>query len=83
MVFKDDLEPTPWALTALEGRFLTERLLAERWAISAKTIRNWRSNGLGPPHVKLNGAGRYELSDVVAFEQSRRRSSTSSVISNG
>jgi DNA-binding transcriptional regulator YiaG len=62
--------------------FLTERQLAERWNMSVKTIRNWRSNRVGPTCVKLMGAVRYRLSDIIEFEQANRRSGTSTVIAN-
>ncbi|MGE0502082.1 MAG: helix-turn-helix transcriptional regulator [Rhizobiaceae bacterium] len=56
--------------------FLTERELAQRWALSAKTLRNWRVSGLGPPFVKIGGAVRYSLDAVEAFESEQARSST-------
>lgn len=56
--------------------FLTERTLAERWSISAKTLRNWRVSGLGPHFVKIGGAVRYSIDAVEAFESEQARART-------
>lgn len=53
--------------------FLTDVQLALRWGISVKTIRNWRADGIGPAHVKLNGAVRYRLTDIIDYERARTR----------
>ncbi len=57
--------------------YMTEADLSDRWRISKKTLANWRSAGLGPLHIKLNGAVRYRLTDILAYEQSNTRRSTS------
>jgi hypothetical protein len=58
------------------GRLLTDKDLATRWGLSVKTIRNWRCKGLGPGHLKLNGAVRFRLVDIISFENENFRSST-------
>lgn len=57
--------------------FLTEKQLAERWAVSVKFIQNQRYEGRGVAYHKLGSAVRYRLDDVIAFEQECRRTSTS------
>jgi hypothetical protein len=50
--------------------FTTEQL-AERWQISARTLVQWRWQGIGPKYVKLNGersSVRYRLQDIEEFE---------------
>lgn len=56
--------------------YLTERALAERWAIAAKTLRNWRVTGHGPAYIKIGGAVRYSLDAIEAYESAHARSST-------
>lgn len=56
---------------------LTEQQLAERWSVSIKTLQNRRVLGGFVPFVKLSRSVRYRLSDVVEWENSRLRSSTS------
>jgi hypothetical protein len=56
---------------------LTETQLAERWQLSPKTLQNARVAGTGVAFVKIGHAVRYRLSDVLAYEQSHVRGSTS------
>ena len=56
--------------------FWTERSLAQRWAISEKTLRNWRVSGHGPPFIKIGGAVRYSIDAIEAFESAQARAST-------
>lgn len=58
---------------------LDERSLATRWAISIRTLQNQRLAGRGIVFVKIGRSVRYRLSDIVAFESHRCRSSTSEV----
>ena len=52
--------------------------LSERWKIKRSTLDNWRSLGKGPVFTKIGGKVIYLIDDVIAYEQSARRSSTSS-----
>lgn len=55
-------------------QYLTPEDLAARYrGMSPKTLANWRSQGKGPPWIKTEGRVYYALSDVVAWERSRRR----------
>lgn len=41
--------------------------------MATKTLRNWRTRGQGPAFIKLNnGAVRYALTDVLAYEDASR-----------
>lgn len=54
-------------------QFLSEIDLAARWAMSSKTLTRWRGQRRGPPFVKLGGAVRYAMSDVLEFERNGLR----------
>jgi predicted DNA-binding transcriptional regulator AlpA len=58
---------------------LTETQLAERWAISRKTLQAWRLRGDGPRFVRIGTAIRYMLSDITAYEAANTHNSTASV----
>ena len=45
--------------------------LAHRWRISAVTLANWRSEGKGPPYIKM-GQVLYDLVDVEKYEAKNR-----------
>lgn len=49
---------------------LTERLVAELLNVSPSTLRKWRSEGGGPPFVKLCGAIRYRDGDLRVWVES-------------
>jgi hypothetical protein len=59
-------------------RHLTQRQLAQRWEKSEASLERWRSLGIGPRFLKLGGQIRYRLDDILAYEASCLRSSTSS-----
>lgn len=55
-----------------EQTFLTTAELAERWKMSANTLRSWRLRGEGPRYVRPSGGkGKvlYRLEDVIAWEE--------------
>lgn len=56
---------------------LTEQQLAQRWAISVKTLQNRRVSGGFVPFVKLSRSVRYRLADVIEWEADNLRRSTS------
>lgn len=61
----------------MEVVHFNQRQLATRWDISQATLERWRSEGMGPPYLKLAGAVRYRLIDIEAYEESCLLSSTS------
>ena len=52
---------------------LTETALADRLAVSKRTLQKWRANGEGPPFMRLGGAIRYNVEDVERWENECRR----------
>ena len=57
---------------------LTEAQVAKRWGLaSPKKLQADRVAGVGCRFVRLGRAVRYRLSDLVAFESSNLRTSTS------
>lgn len=57
---------------------LTEVQVAKRWGLaSPKKLQADRVAGVGCPFVRLGRAVRYRLSDLVMFERSNLRTSTS------
>jgi predicted site-specific integrase-resolvase len=48
-------------------RHLNQRQLAERWDLSEATLERWRSEGIGPVFLKLQGQVRYRIEDIEAF----------------
>jgi predicted site-specific integrase-resolvase len=58
-------------------RHLNQRQLAERWDLSEATLERWRSEGIGPVFLKLQGQVRYRIEDIESFEVDSLRKSTS------
>ncbi|MCL6419450.1 helix-turn-helix transcriptional regulator [Aestuariirhabdus haliotis] len=56
---------------------MNQRQLANRWGVSEATLERWRSEGIGPVFLKLQGRVMYRLEDVEAYEQDCLRKSTS------
>ena len=54
-------------------RHINQRQLAARWDVSVRTLERWRSQGKGPPYLKLVGHVAYRLMDVEAFEDAQRK----------
>jgi hypothetical protein len=46
--------------------------LAKWWGLRAETLKNWRSAGRGPAHIKIGSAVRYRWDDILEFEGSNR-----------
>ena len=61
---------------AAEHLALNEYQLAARWGISAKTLRRWRQEQIGPVFLKIGARVSYLLPDVEAFEDRVARFST-------
>lgn len=56
-------------------RLLKPEQVADELCIETKTLANWRSQRIGPPYLKLNGAVRYaekELTEWLAAQQVAR-----------
>nr|WP_306802050.1 helix-turn-helix domain-containing protein [Klebsiella pneumoniae] len=57
--------------------------MADRWDVSEATLERWRSEGIGPVFLKLQGRVLYRLEDVEAFESDSLRKSTSERVDAG
>lgn len=55
--------------------YLSPYDLCKRWGrtVTPKTLANWRSMGIGPAYIKLNGRIVYAMADVVDYERAKRR----------
>ena len=58
-------------------KHLNQQQLAQRWDRSEASLERWRSEGIGPVFMKLQGRILYRLEDVEAFEIASLRQSTS------
>ena len=63
--------------SAEQVKHLNQRQLADRWDISEATLERWRSDGIGPVFLKLQGRVLYRAGDVETFEAESLRKSTS------
>jgi len=65
-------------------KHLNQRHLADRWDVSEATLERWRTEGIGPVYLKLQGRVLYRVEDVEAFEvESLRRSTSERAQKNG
>lgn len=58
-------------------KHLNQSELADRWYVCQGTLERWRSEGIGPVFMKLQGRVLYRLEDLEAFEFESLRKSTS------
>lgn len=53
---------------------LTPSEVASRYQVTERTLEKWRAAGVGPDWIPLGrNTIRYRLSDVLAYEEARRR----------
>ena len=52
--------------------FVTEAELADRWRHSLRSLQRWRADGNGPPHVRIGRRVVFRITDIEAFEASRK-----------
>jgi predicted site-specific integrase-resolvase len=64
-------------------KHLNQRQLADRWDVSEATLERWRSEGIGPVFLKLQGRVLYRLEDVESYEADCLRKSTSERVEAG
>jgi len=55
---------------------INQQTLAERWQVSETTLERWRSIGVGPAFLKLQGRIVYREQDLEAYEEQCLRQST-------
>ena len=64
-------------------KHLNQRHLADRWDVSEATLERWRTEGIGPVFLKLQGRVLYRVEDVEALEVDSLRKSTSERVMAG
>ena len=64
-------------------KHLNQRQLADRWDVSEATLERWRTEGIGPVFLKLQGRVLYRVEDVEYFEADSLRKSTSKRVAIG
>ena len=64
-------------------KHLNQRHLADRWDVSEATLERWRTEGIGPVFLKLQGRVPYRVEDDEAFEVDSLRKSTSERVMAG
>lgn len=64
-------------------KHLNQRQLADRWDVSEATLERWRSEGIGPVYLKLQGRILYRVEDIEAFELESLRKSTTERVNVG
>lgn len=47
-----------------------QKSLATRWDVSEATLERWRTEGIGPRFLKLQGRVLYRLVDIESYEES-------------
>lgn len=62
---------------------MNQRQLAERWTVSVASLERWRTEGIGPVFLKLQGRVVYRLEDIEAFEAENLHKRTSERVSPG
>ena len=66
----------------MENCHLSQKVLAKRWDVSEATLERWRTEGLGPRFLKLQGRVLYRLVDIEAYEASCLSISTTRLVSD-
>ena len=64
-------------------KHLNQRQLADRWDLSEASLERWRTEGIGPIFLKLQGRVLYRVEDVEAYEVDSLRKSTSVRLDEG
>ena len=58
-------------------QLMTETEAARLLGLKVATLRRWRWGGCGPRFIKIGAAVRYDPTDLTAFIEAGRRTSTS------
>lgn len=67
----------------MEVKHMNQRQVADRWNVSEATLERWRSEGIGPRFMKIQGRVLYRLQDIEAYEEQCLRESTSTPVTAG
>ena len=60
----------------MRGEYFTPDELAEHLGVSARTLTNWRGQGVGPTYERFGNKIRYFQDQVVAWRDRHRHAST-------
>jgi predicted DNA-binding transcriptional regulator AlpA len=52
---------------------VTEKEAARFLSMSFRTLQSWRSEGKGPPYVKLGRSIRYRMNDLLVWTEKGRK----------
>lgn len=63
--------------TTIKVKHLNQTDLADRWDVAQATLERWRSDGIGPVFMKIQGRVLYRIEDIETFEADSLRKSTS------
>ncbi len=64
-------------------KHLNQRQLADRWDLSEASLERWRTEGIGPVFLKLQGRVLYRVEDIESYEVDSLRKSTSVRLDEG
>ena len=64
-------------------KHFNQRQLAERWNVSEASLERWRSAGIGPVYLKLQGRVLYRVEDIETYEAECMRVSTTERVCAG
>ncbi|CAI8820268.1 helix-turn-helix transcriptional regulator [Methylococcus capsulatus] len=67
----------------MSPKHLNPPALAERWGVSLATLDRWRSEGIGPVYLKLQGRVLYRQEDIEAYEARHLRRSPGQCVQAG
>ncbi len=56
----------------VENGLLIDAEVADRFKVTTRTLRNWRSEGLGPPWLRIGRQIRYDPKDLEAFQAEQK-----------
>lgn len=57
--------------------YMTMQQVSDRFQVSMRTLRYWRSKGVGPPATLLEGSLRYAVDEVEAWKKRQKAASES------
>lgn len=61
----------------IRSQYVTEAQAADALEVKVGTLKNWRSNEIGPAWVKVGRHVRYPVAGILAFLEKRTRKAAS------
>jgi len=56
---------------AADDELITEAQTAEHYKVATWSLQRWRSQGVGPPFVKIGGVVRYRAGTIREYDRSQ------------